>query len=65
LNGHNLVCDESSATGESDPIKKGELEKDMDPFILSGSKVLDGVAKCVVIAVGKCSLFYIKQSRML
>uniref|UniRef100_A0A1D1Y7D9 Calcium-transporting ATPase n=1 Tax=Anthurium amnicola TaxID=1678845 RepID=A0A1D1Y7D9_9ARAE len=57
LSGHNLVCDESSATGESDPIKKGELEKKMDPFILSGSKVLDGVGKCVVIAVGPHSYF--------
>jgi P-type Ca2+ transporter type 2C len=52
LSGHNLTCDESSATGESDPIKKGEVEADKDPFILSGSKVLDGVGKCVVIAVG-------------
>jgi Ca2+-transporting ATPase len=56
--GHNLVCDESSATGESDPIKKGESEKDFDPFILSGSKVLDGTGKCIVIAVGKYSRLY-------
>ncbi|RIA95340.1 PMCA-type calcium-translocating P-type ATPase [Glomus cerebriforme] len=57
LTGHNLTCDESSATGESDPIKKGELEDDKDPFILSGSKVLDGVGRCVVIAVGTHSFF--------
>ncbi|GBC09425.1 hypothetical protein RclHR1_08850008 [Rhizophagus clarus] len=55
--GHNLVCDESSATGESDPIKKGDLEKNLDPFILSGSKILDGNGRCVVIAVGTRSFF--------
>ena len=54
LSGHSITCDESSATGESDPIKKGEAEAGKDPFILSGSKVLDGVGKCVVIAVGEC-----------
>ncbi|CAG8804172.1 16317_t:CDS:2, partial [Racocetra fulgida] len=46
LSGYNLTCDESSATGESDAIKKGAN----DPFILSGSKVTDGVGKVVVIA---------------
>ena len=58
LNGHNLKCDESSATGESDEMKKDE---EIDPFILSGSKVLEGVGRCVVIAVGKyfLILFYI------
>ncbi|CAG8447293.1 13892_t:CDS:10 [Cetraspora pellucida] len=53
LSGHNLICDESSATGESDAIKKG----DNDPFILSGSKVTEGVGKAVVIAVGVNSYF--------
>lgn len=56
ISGHNIKCDESSATGESDQMKKtgGEqvlrlLErghsdmKDLDPFIISGSKVLEGV----------------------
>ncbi|KAK9766302.1 plasma membrane calcium [Basidiobolus ranarum] len=49
VEGHNLVCDESSATGESDPLKKN-AEK--DPFVLSGSKVLEGVARVIVVAVG-------------
>ncbi|CAI2162977.1 16735_t:CDS:10 [Funneliformis geosporum] len=57
LSGHNLTCDESSATGESDNIKKGSVEAGMDPFILSGAKVLEGVGKCVVIAVGPNSYF--------
>ncbi|ORX98964.1 PMCA-type calcium-translocating P-type ATPase [Basidiobolus meristosporus CBS 931.73] len=49
IEGHNLVCDESSATGESDPLKKN-VEK--DPFVLSGSKVLEGVGRVIVVAVG-------------
>ncbi|KAJ9086933.1 plasma membrane calcium [Entomophthora muscae] len=50
--GHHLVCDESSATGESDAIKKGPADQDLDPFILSGAKIQEGVAKMVVIGVG-------------
>lgn len=55
IDGHELKCDESSATGESDALKKtgGDqvmkaLESgqqnaaDLDPFIISGAKVLDG-----------------------
>ncbi|CAG8746191.1 8792_t:CDS:2, partial [Racocetra persica] len=53
LSGHNLTCDESSATGESKAIKKG----DKDPFILSGAKVTEGVGRVVVIAVGEHSYF--------
>lgn len=66
LRGHNVVCDESGATGESDAIKKFTydecveekrgLGKDehakKDCFIISGSKVLEGVGEYVVIAVG-------------
>lgn len=52
LEGHNVKCDESSATGESDAIRKlsqAELaqpgaSKKADSFIISGSKVLEG--KC-------------------
>ncbi|RUS17441.1 hypothetical protein BC937DRAFT_89982, partial [Endogone sp. FLAS-F59071] len=47
---HKLACDESSATGESDTMKKAD-EATGDCFILSGSKVLEGVARVVVIAV--------------
>ncbi|KAG9302148.1 hypothetical protein G9A89_020582 [Geosiphon pyriformis] len=57
LSGHNLTCDESSATGESDTMKKNDLESGGDPFVLSGSKVLEGVGKVVVIAVGQNSFF--------
>lgn len=64
LEGHNVKCDESSATGESELLKKvsaadvvramenGESVKKLDPFILSGAKVTEGVGKFVVTAVG-------------
>ncbi len=71
LGGHNVWCDESGVTGESDAIKKATFEECMsmlqkrweeagntanlahtDCFIVSGSKVLDGVGKYVVVAVG-------------
>jgi magnesium-transporting ATPase (P-type) len=64
--GHNIRCDESGATGESDAIKKVTPEEALedwkvnketkkDPFIISGSKVLEGVGQYVVIAVGQKS----------
>ena len=65
IDGHHVSCDESSATGESDLVKKtpasavmcaiqeesNKVEK-LDPFILSGAKVLDGFGTCLVTAVG-------------
>ncbi|KAF8802453.1 Ca-transporting ATPase [Phlegmacium glaucopus] len=68
ISGHNVKCDESGATGESDAIKKAsfaeivELYRHTDPeyahkdcFIISGSKVLEGVGKYVIVAVGNKS----------
>ena len=64
VEGHNLSCDESSATGESDLMKKTPAAdafkalderrsvRKMDPFILSGSKVSEGVGRCIVTATG-------------
>ncbi|KAI8622444.1 hypothetical protein BC830DRAFT_1162905 [Chytriomyces sp. MP71] len=49
-----LKCDESSATGETDAIKKGGAH---DPFILSGSKVSEGIGKYIVTGVGEHSFF--------
>lgn len=69
IGGHDLRCDESSATGESDAIKKtpGELamsllesgasSKDLDPFIISGSKVLEGLGTFLCTSVGVNSSF--------
>jgi Ca2+-transporting ATPase len=76
LRGHNVRCNESAATGESDTVRKasfeecwaehsailearsrgedaGELKR--DPFLISGSKVMEGVGAYVVIAVGERS----------
>ncbi|KAL1405555.1 plasma membrane calcium [Vanrija albida] len=69
VRGHGVRCDESAATGESDTIKKSTYDECIaeraklgegqhlktDCFMLSGSKVLDGVGEYVVIAVGTTS----------
>ena len=64
ISGHGVKCDESSATGESDQMKKysglevhqqmfdGTATKKLDPFIISGSKVLEGVGTYLVTSVG-------------
>jgi P-type Ca2+ transporter type 2C len=64
ISGHNVKCDESSATGESDQIKKtpgdeimarieaGAGPNKLDLFIISGSKVLEGVGMYLVTGVG-------------
>ena len=66
LSGHNVRCDESSATGESDAIRKASYKEcienaenggtsKMDCFLLSGSKIAEGSGTYVVIAVGQHS----------
>lgn len=70
ISGHNVKCDESSATGESDQLKKTGGEqvlrlmeqgitnpKDLDCFIISGAKVLEGVGTYLVTSVGVNSSF--------
>jgi P-type Ca2+ transporter type 2C len=75
LNGYNVMCDESSATGESDLVHKtpgdevfrelsegGEESADsslprLDPFLLSGTKVLEGVGTFLVTATGLNSTY--------
>lgn len=69
INGHGVRCDESSATGESDAMKKtggqevwnriedGTATSKLDPFIISGSKVLEGVGTYLVTSVGVNSSF--------
>ncbi|KZO91541.1 calcium-translocating P-type ATPase [Calocera viscosa TUFC12733] len=66
IRGHNVRCDESGATGESDAIRKfpfsecWEEKENLQPgqktkkdcFMVSGSKVLEGVGEYLVIAVG-------------
>ena len=64
ISGHNVKCDESSATGESDLIKKhpgdsvySAMENHqsisrLDPFIISGAKVTEGIGTFLVTSVG-------------
>ncbi|CAF1387663.1 unnamed protein product, partial [Rotaria sordida] len=47
-----LKVDESSLTGETDLIKKHESE---DPFLLSGTHIMEGSGKMLVLAVGEHS----------
>lgn len=64
IDGHNVKCDESSATGESDILRKTPAEEvyhaiedhqslsKMDPFILSGARMSEGVGTFLVTSVG-------------
>lgn len=70
ITGHNVVCDESVSTGESEAISKYSCETVMgfdserdhvhgitqkDCFLISGSKVQEGIGKYVIVAVGQKS----------
>ncbi|GAA5867850.1 hypothetical protein JCM8547_003395 [Rhodosporidiobolus lusitaniae] len=62
LSGHNVRCDESGATGESDAVRKASYEDlaadpggKTDCFMISGSKVLEGVGRYVVTSIGRNS----------
>ncbi|KAI9738920.1 MAG: hypothetical protein M1818_005234 [Claussenomyces sp. TS43310] len=64
IDGHNLKCDESQSTGESDLLRKrpadevfaaieaGEDLHKMDPFILSGAHVTEGVGTFMATSTG-------------
>ncbi|CAL8260008.1 unnamed protein product [Merluccius merluccius] len=49
IQGNDLKVDESSLTGESDHVKK---TLDRDPMLLSGTHVMEGSGKMLVVAVG-------------
>ncbi|BFZ08779.1 hypothetical protein BsWGS_11818 [Bradybaena similaris] len=49
IQSNDLKVDESSLTGESDHVKKGENK---DPMLLSGTHVMEGSGKMLVTAVG-------------
>jgi P-type Ca2+ transporter type 2C len=64
IDGYNVKCDESSATGESylshkhpaddvfQAIEGQEASSKMDPFLISGAKVAEGVGTFLVTATG-------------
>jgi len=49
IQSNDLKVDESSLTGESDHVKKGE---NIDPLLLSGTHVMEGSGRMIVTAVG-------------
>ncbi|KAK4701418.1 P-type Ca2+ transporter type 2C, partial [Phenoliferia sp. Uapishka_3] len=61
LEGYNVRCDESGATGESDAVRKAPFEEcdpkshKVDSFLISGSKVIEGVGTYVATGVGESS----------
>ncbi|KAF4430994.1 calcium-translocating P-type ATPase, PMCA-type [Fusarium austroafricanum] len=67
IDGHNVKCDESTVTGESDALKKTPGEKCFiddptrtktpDPFIISGARVLEGMGTYLCTSVGVNSSF--------
>lgn len=74
INGYNIICDESAATGESDHIHKqpgdevyraleesgaaqNECTPGFDPFLLSGTKIIDGIGTFMVTATGLNSTY--------
>ncbi|KAI8922946.1 hypothetical protein BC831DRAFT_514668 [Entophlyctis helioformis] len=52
VQGYNVEADESTLTGEPHAIEKDAL----DPFLLSGTKVVNGVGRMIAIATGVNSL---------
>ncbi|OAA62641.1 p-type calcium transporter [Niveomyces insectorum RCEF 264] len=69
IEGHNIKCDESQATGESDLIRKRPADevyaaienhenlKKMDPLIQSGSRVMEGLGTFLVTSTGVYSSY--------
>ncbi|KAK7976453.1 hypothetical protein PG989_014916 [Apiospora arundinis] len=69
IQGYNVKCDESQATGESDIIKKrggdevyaaienGENLKKADPFIQSGARVMEGAGTFLATSTGVYSSY--------
>ena len=64
IEGHNVKCDESQTTGESDLIRKRPADevynaienhdnlRKMDPFILSGAQITEGLGTFLVTSTG-------------
>jgi Ca2+-transporting ATPase len=63
IDGHNVSCDESSATGESEVLRKlpakaylntldDSKKSSTTPFMIAGSKISEGVGSYLITAVG-------------
>ena len=64
ISGYSIICDESSATGESDQLRKVPADvawkaiehreplRKIDPFLISGAQVTEGVGTFLVTSTG-------------
>jgi len=61
INGSNVSADESSITGESNEVKKrvpdNYKDRNCNPFLVSGSKLMEGTGDMIVLAVGRSSQY--------
>jgi P-type E1-E2 ATPase len=62
VEGANVSVDESSITGETNEVKKRvpqtySRQEGANPFMVSGSKLMEGTGTMVVAAVGKNSTY--------
>ena len=61
-----MSIDQSSVTGEADLIHKKDFKFGAinDPFLISGSKVIEGTGFMIVLAIGKNSRDGINRSKL-
>ena len=62
-----MSTDESSITGESDQVKKEDFvagKKKCNPFLISGSKVMEGTGYMIALAVGRNSREGINKEKL-
>jgi len=57
IKSNNVIADESSITGESKPVPKTvlkhfELEDHASPFLVSGSRIIEGSGEMIICCVG-------------
>jgi P-type Ca2+ transporter type 2B len=66
LKSNNLVADESSITGETDPVKKQPVDAEgkCNPFLISGSKVMEGTGRIMCLGVGRNSQYGILKMKI-
>ena len=61
-----MSTDESSVTGETDQVHKEDFRVGVNnnPFLVSGSKVMEGTAFMIVLAIGTHSREGINRSKL-
>ena len=67
FNSSKVSTDESSVTGESDQVSKSDYEAGKlkcNPFLISGSKVMDGSCYMIVLAIGRNSREGINKEKL-